>query len=82
MSDVPSSLADYLSEDQQACELRKTVRTLRRWRKKREGPPFTKNGKDVLYRRDWTAQWLAGGKQVQARERRRSRRRTDDHAST
>jgi hypothetical protein len=59
--------AGFLNEEQQAEELGVTVRTIRRWRKDGTGPAFTRNGQQVLYRADWTQQWLEGGKQPPVR---------------
>jgi hypothetical protein len=66
----PKGLLDeYLTEDEEAEELKKTVRTLRRWRKMRMGPAYTHNGKDVLYRHDWNREWLEAGKRQMPRAR-------------
>ena len=45
-------LADWLDEDEVAAETGKKVRTLRSWRKQGKGPPFTRFGRTVRYRRD------------------------------
>jgi hypothetical protein len=66
-------LAGYRTEEEQAKLLRRTVRTLRTWRKQRTGPPWTRAGKQYLYCDDWTAEWLRAGKQQPVRERRRAR---------
>ena len=81
MSDTPSFMKGYRKPPEQAKLLGKTERTLAAWRKKREGPPWTLNGKDILYHDDWTAAWLRAGKKEPVRERRRSRRRADDYAT-
>jgi hypothetical protein len=76
MSDtLKNILAGYRAEPQQAELLNVTVRTLRGWRKKREGPAWTRKGKQYLYHDDWTAEWLRAGKQQLVRERRRSKQR-------
>jgi hypothetical protein len=51
-SDVAGVLADWLDEDEVAAETGKKVRTLRSWRKQGKGPPFTRFGRTVKYRRD------------------------------
>jgi DNA-binding transcriptional MerR regulator len=51
-------LAEYLSEAEEAAELRVAVRTLRAWRQRGEGPPFTKVGKRILYSFEGTVKWL------------------------
>ena len=45
-------LAEWLTEDEVAAETGKKVRTLRSWRKQGKGPPFTRFGRTVKYRRD------------------------------
>ena len=42
--------AEWLSEDEAAAALGKSVRTLRKWRHQRIGPPYTFFGKTVRYR--------------------------------
>lgn len=53
-----SVLADYVAERQLAAELGVHPYTLRKWRRLGEGPPPTKIGKAVLYRRSSVARWL------------------------
>jgi hypothetical protein len=77
---VPAFMIGYRSELEQAKLLDVTTRTLRGWRKKREGPAWTKKGKQYLYHDDWTADWLQQNKVQPVRSRRR-RQRTADHAS-
>jgi len=48
------SLPCLLSEDDLAYLLDKSVRTLQRRRRLGRSPPFTRNGKEVLYSRDST----------------------------
>jgi hypothetical protein len=80
MSDTFKNILDgYRTELEQAQLLNVTVRTLRGWRKKREGPAWTKKGKQYLYHDDWTADWLQQNKVQPVRSRRRQR--TADHAS-
>jgi hypothetical protein len=69
-------LGDYLSEEELAVELDKTVRTVQRWRKLGIGPPFVKRGKTPDYHREKTRQWLAaGGTAGKANEPARAQRR-------
>ena len=42
--------AEWLSEDEAAAALGKSVRTLRKWRHQRIGPPYTLFGKTIRYR--------------------------------
>jgi hypothetical protein len=46
-----SVLDDWLSEEETAAEVKKTVRTLRQWRKKGIGPPYSRFGQTIKYRR-------------------------------
>ena len=41
---------EWLSEDEAAAALGKSVRTLRKWRYQRIGPPYTLFGKTIKYR--------------------------------
>jgi len=50
---------DLLSEDETATALRKSPRTLKRWRALREGPPWVRvGGQSVFYRRSSIEKWL------------------------
>jgi Helix-turn-helix domain len=51
-------LADFLTQDEAAAALRVCERTLDRWRRLREGPPITKLGRRILYRRSSLQIWL------------------------
>ena len=44
-------LDDWLSEEETAAAVQKTVRTLRAWRSKRIGPPYAYFGRTVKYRK-------------------------------
>jgi len=60
---VPSmthdSLTDeFMDERQFAALMGKTLRTIRLWEQKREGPPRIKIGKTVRYRKGAIEQWL------------------------
>jgi len=59
-------LSDYLTEKQFAAQLKRTTRTLRHWAAMREGPPRTRIGKAIYYRRDSVAKWLADCEQAAA----------------
>lgn len=58
-------LSDYMTEEQAAAALRKSVRTLRRWHTLREGPPRTLLGREILYRRDAVREWIRSREQAQ-----------------
>ena len=51
-------LSEYISPEQLALELGISTRTLDRWHSVREGPPRTRLGKRILYRRESFAAWL------------------------
>jgi hypothetical protein len=51
-------LADFLTQDEAAAELTVCERTLDRRRRLGEGPPITKLGRRVLYRRSSLHAWL------------------------
>jgi hypothetical protein len=45
------ALDEWLSEEEAAAAVGKTVRTLRQWRRRRIGPPYTYFGRTVKYRK-------------------------------
>ncbi len=58
MSITEDLLADFLTQEEAASELRVCRRTLDRWQRLNEGPPITKIGRRVLYRRSSVQAWL------------------------
>jgi predicted DNA-binding transcriptional regulator AlpA len=52
-------LSEYLTLDELAAELGRNKRTLDRWERLHTGPPRTRMGRSVLYRRDSVRTWLA-----------------------
>jgi hypothetical protein len=56
--DTGPILAEYVTEETLATELRKTRKTLRTWRALGQGPAVTMIGKDVYYRRADIRAWL------------------------
>jgi predicted site-specific integrase-resolvase len=56
--DSRNVLSDYMDSSETAAQLTVSVRTLERWRRLDEGPPITKMGKKVLYRRSSVEAWL------------------------
>jgi predicted DNA-binding transcriptional regulator AlpA len=56
-------LDGYLTEAELLAELRVSISTLHRWRKKGEGPPKTKIGARTYYHRAAVDKWM--GKPVQ-----------------
>jgi predicted DNA-binding transcriptional regulator AlpA len=63
-------LDNYLTMAQAAAELGTTERTLARWHTDRIGPPRTKIGARVYYRKDSVAEWLRSREIVPTRSRR------------
>ena len=62
-------LGDYLTEKDLASALGLTVRAIRYWRVKRIGPPWTKVGQKVFYRRDAFSHWLRAQEHQPVRSR-------------
>ncbi|HEX9322913.1 MAG TPA: hypothetical protein VF913_12440 [Xanthobacteraceae bacterium] len=59
----------FLTEDEEAAELRKSKRTLGLWRQLRKGPAWTTDaGGTVYYKREWNLEFLMGRKQRAVRE--------------
>jgi hypothetical protein len=51
-------LKDYLSRDQLAAKINRSVKTLVRWENDGKGPPVTRMGRDVLYSIPSFEKWL------------------------
>jgi excisionase family DNA binding protein len=58
MSPSDPLLSDYYSHEEAANELDVTRRTLDRWERLGEGPPITRIGRRILYRRSSLQAWL------------------------
>jgi hypothetical protein len=58
MDTTTTLLADFLTQEEAAAELKICERTLDRWRRLREGPPITRLGRRILYRRSSLQAWL------------------------
>ena len=68
-----SSIADeWMSEAEAAAEIRKTVRTLRDWRKRRIGPPYAYFGRTVRYHRPTLAEHFKANQIMPVRGLRRT----------
>jgi hypothetical protein len=59
MSNFEPVLSDYFTQEEAATELKVTERTLDRWQRLREGPPITRLGRRILYRRSSLQAWLS-----------------------
>jgi len=60
----------WISEEEQAQRLGRTVRTLRLWRQQRKGPPWASDGKYVRYREGGDEAWLESREVQPVRSRR------------
>jgi hypothetical protein len=59
MSKPEAILSDFLTKQELATELGREMRTLDRWDTLGIGPPRTRVGRNVLYRRASVQNWLA-----------------------
>jgi excisionase family DNA binding protein len=59
-------LADFLTQEEAAAQLKVSKRTLDRWRALSEGPPITKVGRRAFYRRASVQRWLAAQEQTES----------------
>ena len=66
MTQAETILAEYLTPNEAAGALRVCRRTLDRWLALREGPPVTRIGKKVMYRKTSIEKWLTRNEQVAA----------------
>ena len=63
MSKFEPILSEFLTKEELAAELRRNPRTLDRWEALGVGPPRTRVGRQVLYRRGSVERWLAAQEQ-------------------
>jgi hypothetical protein len=66
MSDCEPILSEFLTKEQLAAELGRNPRTLDRWGALGTGPPRTRVGRMVLFRRTSVQKWLAAQEQSPA----------------
>jgi hypothetical protein len=64
MSNSDPLLSEFLTKEKLAAELRRNVRTLDRWHSLGIGPPRTRIGRTVLYRRASVQKWLVAQEQT------------------
>jgi phage terminase Nu1 subunit (DNA packaging protein) len=67
MSKLEAILSEFLTKQELAAELGREMRTLDRWDALGIGPPRTKIGRKVFYRRASVQKWLAAQEQTMAR---------------
>jgi hypothetical protein len=65
MSSFEPILSEFLTKEQLAAELRRSPRTLDRWEVLGMGPPRTRIGRKILYRRASLHKWLTACEHVQ-----------------
>ena len=65
--EIPHLLRNYLTREQLAAMLNKSVRTLDRMHRKRVGPPRTTIGKLVRYRLEAVEEWIRQHEQAPKR---------------
>jgi hypothetical protein len=58
MNTIESILADFLTPEEAATQLRVCKRTLDRWESLRDGPPITKLGRQKFYNRQSLLNWI------------------------
>jgi len=63
MSELVPLLSVFLTAKELAAELERNTRTLDRWHALGTGPPRTRVGRKVLYRRTSVQKWLAAQEQ-------------------
>ena len=62
--EVPDLLADWISREQLARALDLTTDTLSRWEARRQGPPCTRIGRKIFYRRAAIQEWIRSQEQA------------------
>jgi hypothetical protein len=67
VSDLEPILSEFLTKEELAVELRRNPRTLDRWAALGIGPPRTRVGRNVLYRRASVQRWLMAQEQSSER---------------
>lgn len=67
-------LADWISREQLAGELGIACDTLARWEARQIGPPCTRIGRKVLYRRTSVESWINAQEQTRPTRARRGRK--------
>ncbi|SEP20844.1 Helix-turn-helix domain-containing protein [Salinihabitans flavidus] len=73
-TDPAPLLAEWISRDDLARELNLTPDTLGRWEARRQGPPCTRLGRKVFYRRASVQDWLRAQEQARTTRKHRGRK--------
>lgn len=73
VEEVPDLLADWISREQLARALDLTTDTLSRWEARRQGPPCTRIGRKIFYRRAAIQEWIRAQEQAQPVRKTRGR---------
>ena len=63
MSQPTQILSEYLSREELARQINRSIRTLERWESSRTGPPITRVGRTPMYRTDSVLSWLKSQEQ-------------------
>jgi DNA-binding transcriptional MerR regulator len=71
-------LDGYVSKQELARQLGRSIRTIDRWETKRLGPPRVVVGRTVLYNIDSARKWLASREQGKAQRQQPYRRKHND----
>lgn len=74
-----SMLSEWITRAEVAAELRITTETLCRWNSRRLGPPPTRVGRKVYYRRETLHEWLLNQEQDLSSEPKRSAYQMRNH---
>jgi hypothetical protein len=53
-------LSEYLTKEDLAAQLNRSIRSLDRWALNGDGPPYVRIGRRILYRREAILEWLKG----------------------
>jgi len=53
-------LSEYLTKQELAAQLNRSIRSVDRWALTGDGPPFVRIGRRTLYRRAAVVEWLRG----------------------
>ena len=78
LEEVPDLLADWISREQLARALDLTTDTLSRWEARRQGPPCTRIGRKIFYRRAAIQEWIRAQEQAHPQQIEAARRGYDD----